>query len=106
MLSTLNHYQRVRKHNENMVKELFETNDVRFESTLHFLIKENITFSAALPFPLLFDSFQLNQIAILFKGRKKFDNELIRIAVSYHDKKALKDLLNKYIKIEEHIFNS
>jgi hypothetical protein len=102
MLSTLNHYQRVRKHNETMIKELFETNDVRFKQTLQLLIKENITFSVALPFTLLFDSFELNEIGLFFKARKKFDNELIRIAVSYHDKYALKDLLDKYIKIEEH----
>lgn len=103
MLSTLNRYQRVRKHSEEFLKKLSNNHTVSRSKVFTVLLEENTSFSSKLPFHLPFVHKQEdnNHIFKFIACRKTFDNELIRIAVSYNDKELLKQLIINYCIFEE-----
>jgi hypothetical protein len=96
MLSTLNHYQRIRKQNEKVIREVLDSNLNKKNELLLFLIKENHLFSESLPFFLPYEI----SLATFFGDRKRFDDELIRYSVNYSAPNSLKVLISSYVKKE------
>ncbi len=99
MLSTLNHYQRIRKHNDELVLKMEYQDDA-----VLFLLKENTKFSSQLPFEISFLVKGKQTVYTLIKSRELFDEEFIRKAINSTEQQLLKGLVNSYIEIEETFF--
>ena len=96
MLSTLNHYQRVRKQNDKLIRESLQSGINKERELMLFLIRENQRFSESLPFVISIDI----GFPTFFEDRKDFDDELIRQSVSYSSPNQLKLLISRYVEKE------
>jgi len=101
MLSILNHYQRIRKHNEELVLKLVSQNEA-----MVYLLKGNEKFASQLPFPIGFIFSGDANFTSFLKKRKSFDEIFIREAINQKEKSLIKELTNSYIEEEELFFKN
>jgi len=103
MLSTLNAYQRSRKQTDIKIKKLFEAEHFQVSLFIDSIIVNNVLFSQALPFKLIFSLSYNTSLGALLSSRRIFDDELIRVAVKSGNKIALKNMINHFSQRENMI---
>ena len=99
MLSTLNHYQRFRKKNNELIQKACSDNEKAL-SICSDVIRLNQVFANKLPFPVFPHLDNFSDIKLFFSQRKGFDDNLLRLAISYSLSKDVKLLISNYISCE------
>jgi hypothetical protein len=99
MLSTLNHYQRIRKQNNVLLKNSSINNELP-EKIIEELSTINRQFIEQLPFVVALDLQKASDLKLFLQRRTEFDNNLIRLCVGHSSSNSLKSLIMTYIRKE------